>query len=62
MTQYGGILGHLAEACDIQRELGVSSEEAWEIQRKRADERLREHRRQQAEAGQSNVIPFRPRH
>jgi hypothetical protein len=58
MTLYDGLLGFLAEACDIQRELGVSAEQAHAIQRQRADERLREYERQQAE---SNVIQFRPR-
>ena len=58
MTQYGGLLGFLAEACDIQQELGCSADEAHQIQRQRADERMREYERQRAE---NNVIQFRPR-
>jgi len=54
--RYGGILGFLAEACDIQAELGVSATEAHAIQRQRAAERMREYELATAE---SNVIPFR---
>ena len=54
--QYTGILSGIAEASDIQRELGVSSDEAWAIQRQRADERLREYEAQKAEEQPSNVV------
>lgn len=37
---YGGLLGCIAEAADIQRELGVSFDEATAIQRERAEARL----------------------
>ena len=57
MTEYAGLLAYVSEAVDIQRELGISSDEAWKIQRERAAERDR-----QREADlPSNVIPFRPR-
>jgi hypothetical protein len=55
---YYGILGHIAESCDIQRELGCSPDEARQIQQQREDERRREYKLQQAE---TNVIQFRPR-
>ena len=41
MTRYGGILGALAEAVDIQAEHDCSAEEAHAIQRERAATRLR---------------------
>lgn len=41
--KYGGILGALAEAVDIQAEHDCSAEEAHAIQRERAAARLREH-------------------
>jgi hypothetical protein len=55
--QYGGLLAALSEACDIKVELGVSVEEAFAEQRRRADERMREYELATAE---SNVIQFRP--
>jgi hypothetical protein len=42
MSKYGGLLGAIAEASDIKQELGVSADEAFEIQRQRAAERLAE--------------------
>ena len=52
MTRYGGILGALAEAVDIQAEHDCSAEEAHAIQRERAATRLREHNElQEALAG-----------
>lgn len=48
MTQYSGLLGHLQEAIDIQRELDCSHEEAWRIQRERNQERRAELERQDA--------------
>jgi len=58
MSQHLGILGFLSEANEIQQELGVSSKEAFQIQRERAAERLREYELSHVE---SNVIQFRPR-
>jgi hypothetical protein len=58
MSQHLGILGFLSEANEIQQELGVSAKEAFQIQRERAAERLREYELSQVE---SNVIQFRPR-
>ena len=62
MTRYGGILGALAEAVDIQAEHDCSAEEAHAIQRERAATRLREHNELQEALAESNVIPFRRRH
>lgn len=58
MKEYGGILGALAEAADIQSDLGVPADEAFRIQRERADLRMAE--LQAIE--ESNVIPFRAKH
>ncbi|WP_407153921.1 hypothetical protein [Bradyrhizobium sp. STM 3557] len=55
---HGGILGALTEANEIQQELGCSFDEAFEVQRKRAAERIRE---AELEAAESNVIPLRRR-
>jgi len=60
MSQHAGILGFLTEANEIMQELGVSSEEAFAIQRERAADRLREYELERA-APPSNVIQFRPR-
>jgi hypothetical protein len=48
MTMYGGLLAAITEANDIEKELGVSIEEAREIQRARAAERDREHEAERA--------------
>jgi hypothetical protein len=53
-----GLLSFLTEAGQIQQELGCGVEEAFAIQRQRADERMAEYERATAE---SNVIQFRPR-
>lgn len=52
MSEHGGLLGFLSEANEIRQEMGVSADEAFEIQRERAAERWREYERQQAEAGE----------
>jgi hypothetical protein len=62
MSKYGGLLGAIAEANDIKRELGVTAEEAFELQRQRADERLSELRAIDDATRESNVIPFRRKH
>jgi hypothetical protein len=56
--EHPGLLGFLSEATEIKEELGISFEEAMELQRERADQRHREYR----EAQQSNVIQFRAKH
>ncbi|MGZ3689411.1 MAG: hypothetical protein ACXVBW_14005 [Bdellovibrionota bacterium] len=53
-----GQLSFLTEADEIRRELACSAEQAYEIQRQRAAERMRE---AELEAAESNVIQFRPR-
>jgi len=53
-----GLLAHISEAASIQQELGCGVEEAFAIQRQRADERMREYELASAE---NNVIQFRPR-
>lgn len=58
MSEHPGLLGFLAEAVDIQQELGCSAEESHAIQRQRAAERKAI---MDAEA-ESNVIPFRRKH
>ena len=64
-TNHPGLLGAISEALEIQQTEGVSSDEAWRLQRQRAGERLRE-AEQAAEldeaVAESNVIPFRQRH
>ena len=50
---YPGILGGIAEASDIQRELGVSVDEAYAIQRQRSAERDQEYERQKLETADS---------
>ena len=40
MTQYGGLLGAITEAADIQAELDCSAEKAHAVQRERAAARL----------------------
>jgi hypothetical protein len=42
MSEHFGLLGSLFEAFDIQQELGCSADEASELQRRRAAERLQE--------------------
>ena len=59
--RYGGILGGILEASDIKDELGVSVDEAFEIQRQRAAERLAQLEAEEAPA-ESNVIPFHRKH
>ncbi|MET3156217.1 hypothetical protein [Bradyrhizobium diazoefficiens] len=61
MSHHGGLLAYLAEAAELQQQLGCSAEEAFEIQRQLATER--EMVRQYEEAiAESNVIPFRAKH
>jgi hypothetical protein len=65
MTQHVGLLAYLAEAAELQQQLGCSAEEAFEIQRHLVAERERERETaQQYEAAiaESNVIPFRAKH
>ena len=62
MAQYGGILGALVEAVDIQAERDCSAEEAHAIQRERAAARLRSLNEVQEAMAESNVIPFRRKH
>jgi hypothetical protein len=57
LSEHLGLLGALSEATEIQQELGVGVEEAFRIQRQRADERMREYEASKAD----NVIQFRPR-
>lgn len=59
---YPGLLGFLSEATDIQKDLGVSAEEAFAIQRERAAARLLELAAIEQAAAESNVIPFRAKH
>jgi hypothetical protein len=40
MTRYGGLLGAISEAVDIQAELDCSAEQAHAVQRERAAARL----------------------
>ncbi|QHO76794.1 hypothetical protein ACH79_33360 [Bradyrhizobium sp. CCBAU 051011] len=51
MIQYGGLLGAITEAVDIQAELDCSPERAFAIQRERAAARLAE-----IEEPASNVV------
>lgn len=62
MTKYGGILGALSEAVNIQAEHDCSAEEAHAIQRERAAARLREHSEIQDPISESNVILLRRKH
>jgi hypothetical protein len=57
-----GLLGFLTEATEIKDELGIPFEAALEIQRERADGRLREYEALEQAAAESNVIPFRRKH
>lgn len=60
--KYGGLLGALAEAVDIQAEQDCSAEQAHAIQRERAAARLRECDEIQDAVAESNVIPFGRKH
>jgi hypothetical protein len=60
MSKYGGLLGFVSEACDIEKELGCTAEESFKIQRERADERERLWMADQEQL-ESNVLQFRPR-
>jgi hypothetical protein len=58
MTEHVGLLGAISEACEIQRQLGCSASEAFEVQRRKADERQWE--REQAIADSKIVyVDFR---
>lgn len=59
MGAHPGLLGAISEAAEIQQSLGCSADEAFEVQRQLAAERLREYELATAE---SNVIPFRRKH
>jgi len=59
---YGGLLGAITEAVNIQAELDCSSEQAHAVQQERAAARLREHREFQVALTESTVIPFRRKH
>jgi hypothetical protein len=59
MSLHGGLLGAITEMMELQQQLGCSAEEASEIQRELAAERLQEYQRAAAE---SNIIPFRRKH
>jgi hypothetical protein len=54
----GGVLDFIAEAVELQQQLGCSAEEAFQIQRQLATKRL-DYERATVE---SNVIPFRQKH
>lgn len=60
MSEHSGVLGFLLEANEIQQELGVSPDRAYQIQRERSAERLREYEAEKA-AAETNVIQFLPR-
>jgi hypothetical protein len=60
--KYGGLLGAITEAVDIQAEHDCSAEEAHAIQRERAAARLRVHNEIWDAVAESNVIPFRRKH
>jgi 3-hydroxyisobutyrate dehydrogenase-like beta-hydroxyacid dehydrogenase len=65
MSEHFGLLAYIAEAAELQQQLGCSADEAFEIQRQLAAER--EADREKAEqivqaAAESNVIPFRRKH
>lgn len=65
MSEHVGLLSYIAEAAELQQQLGCSAEEAFEIQRQIAAEREqeREMARQYEDAlAESNVIPFRAKH
>jgi hypothetical protein len=62
MSKYGGLLGGIVEACDIKQELGVSTDEAFDIQQERSGKRLGELKAQGDAARESNIIPFRRKH
>jgi len=62
MSVHAGILGFVSEANAIKEELGVSTDEAFAIQREREIARLMEHVAIEQAAAESNVIPFRAKH
>ena len=51
MTRYGGLLGAITEAVDIQAELDCSAEQAHAVQRERAAARLAK-----TQAPASNIV------
>jgi hypothetical protein len=62
---YPGLLGFITEANEIKEALGVSVDEAFDIQRERANARLAaamEAVEIEQAAAESNVIPFRAKH
>ncbi|WP_409188783.1 hypothetical protein [Bradyrhizobium sp. RDM4] len=62
MSEHFGLLGYIAEAAELQQQLGCSAEEAFEIQRQLTAERQRERERVEQATAESNVIPFRAKH
>ncbi len=62
MKEYGGLLAVLSEAHDIKVELGLSDEEAYAEQRRRADERLREYELASAETNVIYGVNFDAKH
>jgi hypothetical protein len=60
--KYGGLLGAITEAVDIQAEHDCSAEEAHAIQRERATARLRSLNEIQGAIAESNIISFRQKH
>lgn len=65
MSEHFGLLGFIAEAAELQQQLGCSAEEAFEVQRQLAAERERERLlalQYEEAAAESNVIPFRAKH
>jgi hypothetical protein len=59
VSEHAGLLGALTEALEIVQTSGVSWEQAREIQKQQAIERVREYELATAE---SNVVPFRRKH
>lgn len=59
---YPGLLGFISEANAIKEEMGVSADEAFAIQRERAEVRELERQAIEQAAAESNVIPFRAKH
>jgi hypothetical protein len=60
--KYGGLLGAITEAVDIQAEQDCSADEAHAIQRERAAARQRSYNEVQEAIAESNVLPFRRKH
>lgn len=57
--QYLGILAHVQEAAEIQKELGCTADEAYRVQSERYAARVQETEDERERA--EKVIQFRPR-